>query len=204
MRLQLGAIGLIENEDLLNLLQQRYIAPKDKGDFVQKMDNSLNFPRLPENYKVSLVNFEPMYTALLEYIFRYECLMDLLTGSTTEPTSIPPLEYKKHPRGLITIFMDQIPARVGIFIYDRIETTDLKAMKTMMKKFLQLFSTKLEEIHQHSDKTIRWLKTWQNLGERAQDSPNESKSYVTNPMRTPQKTWVPRQHNLTSVRSLSY
>jgi hypothetical protein len=197
--LQLGAISFMENEALLKLLQ-RYIAPKDKGDFVQKMDNNLKFPQLPDNYKVSLINFEPMYVALLEYRFRFESLMDLLTGSSTPASAIPPLDYKKHPRGLITIFMDHIPDQIGVFIYDRIETADLKALKTM-RQFLMLFAAQLQAIQLHSAETVRWQRTWQNLAGRTQDDSPVTRSYVTNPMKTPQRTWVPRQHNLISDQS---
>jgi len=197
--LQLGAISFMENEALLKLLQ-RYIAPKDKGDFVQKMDNNLKFPKLPENYKVSLINFEPMYIALLEYRFRFESLMDLLSGSSTHPNSIPPLEYKKHPRGLITIFMDKIPEKLGIFIYDRIETAELKSLKTM-RQFLVLFCAQLQAIQEHSAETIRWQKTWHNLAVGTPDDQPGVQSYVHNPMKTPQKSWMPRQHNLISDQS---
>jgi hypothetical protein len=96
--------------------------------------------------------------------------------------------------------MDQIPENVGIFIYDRIDTSDLKSLKTM-RQFLSLFSTQLEKINQHSSVTIRWQRTWQNLAGRTPDEVQGTNAYVTNPMRTPQRTWVPRQHNLLSDHS---
>jgi hypothetical protein len=96
--------------------------------------------------------------------------------------------------------MDQIPEQIGVFIYDRIETADLKAVKTM-RQFLTLFVAQLQAIQLHSAETVRWQKTWQNLSEKTLQDSQVSKSYVTNPMRTPQRTWVPQQHNLISDHS---
>jgi hypothetical protein len=116
------------------------------------MDDSLVFPALPENYEFSVDNFEPMYLSLLEWKRRFVSMLDLMTSSGIDAVFIPPLAYKKHPRGLISIFMEPIPAGFGENIYNRLKFSEVKKLKTM-EDFLSIFYVEVQSLQDHSERS---------------------------------------------------
>ena len=144
------------------------------------MDNNLRFPKLPEGYKASTLNFYPyMYEALIKYRVYFLELYDFLSASTVDPTIIPPVVYSQEPRGLINIFIDKIPHKWGTVILSKMGKK-ARTNLTNIQDFLNPFYDIVYSFYEHAEKTLRNERAFKNIILRSDKSTSSTYSMDPN------------------------
>lgn len=109
-RLGGGKFLELEWEELYGVLQKEF-RPKDRIDFIKKLDDSVGF-EFTSHYKPTADYFKPFYDALLLYISKFSEVFDILSfGITHEQNIVPRCDTK--PGGLVKTFVSKIPFQFG-------------------------------------------------------------------------------------------
>ena len=89
----------------ITAMMQLYVRPTDKLDFYKKMEKNLKFPSLYADYKLSAVNFLPMFQAVNQFKEDYIRIYDFLSHDNEQ--MVPAINNK--PGGLLLILINKIP-----------------------------------------------------------------------------------------------
>lgn len=144
---------VLRGQKLLTILQKE-IMPRDKLSFYKLMDRNVKFEINLNGYKPStIIDFQPLYNAILVYKRKFITVFELLSEKNDED-NIPAIENKDN--GLIQLFNSKIDFNYGrnvwaslknkrfdtLYLFDKAFTQELQKdyetyvkAKTMQQKF---------------------------------------------------------------------
>jgi hypothetical protein len=152
-----GGIQLLSDRKLLELIC-KIVTPKDRADFVRLMEENLDFPKPPENYKLDWNHFEPTFNLLRVYRTRFVALYDMVSHGVSSKV-IPDLyKSKQNQKGLVNIFLEKIPDGLGQRLYEKLDSEKLKGCKDVIQ-FISVFYTYLQYLKEKSEENWNLFKT---------------------------------------------
>jgi len=136
----------LSSSKLLKLIQ-KHIRPNNVLTFLHHLITDVKF-----FYKGSVPdtgNFKEFYTSLLLYKDRFEKMFDFLAEKNNN--NIPQLTNK--PGGIIKIFLDKIPYKFGLNVFQGMKKKNYKTFHKFLKYFMKEVkkTSKLSELLKESD-----------------------------------------------------
>ena len=135
-----------DDRQILDLLRRMVVDNKIRNltDFVNEL-RKVKFPRLPEDFQPGLgsANFfrGKIANYQLAFLNRYEYM-----EKYADQDFVAPLEKKNHNDGLVTIFTEGIPHKIGINILKRISANEMRACKKGLGNFFDVFDEKMTKV----------------------------------------------------------
>jgi hypothetical protein len=133
--------------ELLRMLMKE-VKPRSVLEFQHALQEHVYFGSFPKGYVADIVNFEPMYNALLAYKARFLQAYEVLAEDND--SNVP--ECNNKDGGLIKIFLSKIP-----FDYGNRKYKEMKCPKCdNIYRFLTLFYAQVDDDHnQHVKSSVK-------------------------------------------------